>query len=419
MTEKITLENGVRILCERIGYVRSASVGIWVGCGSRHEPPELSGVSHFIEHIVFKGTETRSAAEIASIMDGVGGQVNAFTTKESTCFYARALDKHLGRTLDVLCDMFFNPRIAPKDVKTERGVILEEIGMYEDAPEELVAERLFSAVFKGSPLEKNILGSSGTLKRLTAPRIRGYMAGHYSPERTVVSISGSFSDRDIGYLKERFSAMRGPGAPESAPAAYRPAFTVRNKPIEQNHLCIGFPAPGIRSGDRYALQLFNCILGGGASSRLFQSVRESRGLCYSIYSFTASHEDAGLLGVYAALSRETEKPALALIREDLLRLVQDGPSPEELDRAREQIVSGVLMGLESTGTRMSHMARSELFFGRVPTAEEITERYDAVTLGQVRAVAERVLTPSGLSFSAVGRVRVPSWYRKILTGNAG
>lgn len=415
MTEKITLPNGVRILCEHIEHVRSASVGIWVGSGSRHEPPELNGISHFIEHIVFKGTQTRSAADIAADMDSIGGQVNAFTTKECTCFYARALDKHLMQALDVLCDMFFEPKIAPADVKMECGVILEEIGMYEDSPEDLVSERLFSAVYKGTPLEYNILGRPGTLKKLTAARIRRYIGENYSPYKTVVAVSGSFTDADIDYLRARFSGMTGPVPSVPEPAGYTPAFTVRRKPIEQNHLCIGFPAPGMAAEQRHTLQILSLILGGGMSSRLFQSVREQRGLCYSIYSFAAAHEDTGIFGIYTALGSQTEQAALALICEELARFVSDGPTADELDRAREQITAGVLMSLESTNARMNHLARSELYLGHVPTAEEIIEKFDAVTLRDVRALCQEMIGVQKLSFSAVGRVHESAKYRALLS----
>ncbi len=414
MYEKITLDNGVRLLFEEIPYVSSAAVGIWVGSGSRHEPAELSGISHAIEHMVFKGTHHRSAVQIASEMDAIGGQVNAFTTKECTAFYVRAMESHLPQAIDVLTDIFFSPRMDRADWNNERGVILEEIGMYEDSPEDLVTERLFGAVFRGCALGRPILGTASTLGRINAGRIAQYRQENYRAGGLVVSLCGKYAARDKETLLERFAALP-PNPPLVAgPGSLEPAFVVRHKDIEQNHLCLAYPSLPIGSPERYAQQVMSNILGGGMSSRLFQRVREERGLCYSVYSFAAGHEDAGLFGIYTALGKETERAALALIRQVVQEYVQDGPTESELDRAREQVKANVLMGMESTSARMNHLGRNELLLGEVKTPEEIIAAYDAVTRETVCALAKRTFVPEKLCFSAVGRVSSASKYKDLL-----
>ena len=415
MIEQITLTNGVRILTEPMEGVRSAALGVWVGAGSRHETAGENGSAHFIEHMVFKGTEKRSAAGIAQEMDAIGGQVNAFTSKENTCFYVRALDIHLPQAADVLCDMFFHSAFRQEDVETERGVVLEEIGMYADNPEDVCAERLAAAVYKGSPLARPILGRPATLEKMTGESLRAWRDAHYRPEETVVALAGSFSGADVEDLKARFSAMAPSPLRKARAAAYQSAVTLKKKAIEQNHLTLAFP--GLTYGDnrRFALQLLSFILGGGMSSRLWQEVREERGLCYSIYSYGAGHEDTGLFGIYTALSRETEREALEAILTQVRALVQDGVTEEELSRAREQSKASVLMGLESTQSRMNHLGRSALLTGEVMGPDEIIAAYDAVTREDVLDLARMVFDPRQAALSAVGRVETEAYYREILS----
>ena len=414
MVEQITLNNGVRLLTEPMAEMRSAALGIWVGAGSRHETAGENGSAHFIEHMVFKGTETRTAAGIAQEMDAIGGQINAYTSKENTCFYVRALDTHLDQAADVLCDMFFRAAFRQEDVETERGVILEEIGMYADNPEDLCAERLSAAVYRGSPLARPILGRAATLKNMTGESLRAWRDAHYRPEETVVALAGSFPETLVTELSGRFAAM--PSAPRrrAKGAAYQSAVTLKKKAAEQNHITLAFP--GLSYGDdrRFTLQLLSLILGGGMSSRLWQEVREKRGLCYSVYSYGAGHEDTGLFGIYTALNRETEQQALEAILSVVNDLVQDGVTGEELSRAREQSKSSVLMGLESTQSRMSHLGRSALLSGRVMSSDEIIAAYDAVTREDVLSLARSVFDPRQASLSAVGRVQNEAYYRNFL-----
>jgi predicted Zn-dependent peptidase len=414
MYEKIVLPNGVRILHENIPHVRSVSLGVWIGTGSRNETAQMNGASHFIEHMLFKGTANRTAAELAFIMDAIGGQTNAFTTKECTCFHGRVLDTHLDQLTDVLCDMFFNSKFDESDVKNERGVILEEIDMYEDTPEDLASERLFSSVYKGSALARPILGKKSTLEAMTGETLRAHMAEHYTPDVVVVALSGSYKPEDIKRLEERFSIMTPGPKHRLTKASYTPSFIVRRKSLEQNHLCIAFPGIAVTDKDRFTLQLLSDILGGGMSSRLFQTVRENRGLCYSIYTYGSSYTDTGLFSVYTALGRETEAEALRVIMEELRRFKGDGVTEDELVRAREQVKANVLMGLESTSTRMNRLGRNELYFSHVPDPDEIIARYDAVTAADIRRVAESCLDFEKISFSGVGKVENVDYYRALL-----
>ncbi|HWS42641.1 MAG TPA: pitrilysin family protein [Pseudoflavonifractor sp.] len=416
MYEKITLPNGVRILTEYVPAIRSAAIGIWVGTGSRHETAGESGAAHFIEHMVFKGTAKRTAAQLAEEMDAVGGQINAFTTKENTCFYARVLDTHLPQATDILCDMFFSSRFDEGDVQTERGVILEEIGMYEDNPEDICSERLAAAVYKGSALGRPILGKRATLERMTGESLKTYMASHYLAGNLVVSLAGSFTDADVAELKSRFTAVPSGVCPLRKTAAYQSAVTVKKKATEQNHLTLAFPGLPYGHEGRFALQLLSAILGGGMSSRLWQEVREKRGLCYSVYSYGAGHAETGLFAVYTALGKDMEREALNTIAAVVKDFADRGVTQAELDRAREQSKANVLMGLESTQARMSNLGRSELLTGFVLEPDGIIAAYDTVTVEDVRRLAGAMFDFSRASLSAVGRVGTAEEYRAYLDG---
>jgi predicted Zn-dependent peptidase len=310
--------------------------------------------------------------------------------------------------------MFFNSKFDESDVKNERGVILEEIDMYEDTPEDLASERLFSSVYKGSALARPILGKKSTLEAMTGETLRAHMAEHYTPDVVVVALSGSYKPEDIKRLEERFSIMTPGPKHRLTKASYTPSFIVRRKSLEQNHLCIAFPGIAVTDKDRFTLQLLSDILGGGMSSRLFQTVRENRGLCYSIYTYGSSYTDTGLFSVYTALGRETEAEALRVIMEELRRFKGDGVTEDELVRAREQVKANVLMGLESTSTRMNRLGRNELYFSHVPDPDEIIARYDAVTAADIRRVAESCLDFEKISFSGVGKVENVDYYRALL-----
>lgn len=416
MHQTIILPNGATILCLPIDGVRSAALGFFVGVGSRHEGAKDNGAAHFIEHMVFKGTHRRSAGDLAREMDAIGGQVNAYTTKEHTCFYARCLDKHLDRAADLLLDMLFSSRFAQEDVETERCVILEEIGMYEDAPEDLVAERLAAAVYKGTPLARPILGKQSTLEAMTGPWLRQWQQEHYRPGNLVAALAGSFTQAQVDSLSARLSELAPGPAPTAKPAAYQGAITTKRKSIEQNHLLLAFPALTYLDPRRYEIQLLSSILGGGCSSRLFQEVREKRGLCYTVYSYISDHADTGLLGLYAATSREQEHQALQAVLSTAADLAEHGPTEEELDRAREQAKAGLLLGLESVQARMSQMGASQLLYGRVRSVQEALDGYDAVTREGLHTLAQEIFDFDRISLSAVGRVARAEEYQALLKG---
>ena len=411
-----TLPNGVRIVTEKMDTVRSVSLGIWVGGGSREETPQESGAAHFIEHMLFKGTEHRSAADIARETDAIGGQMNAFTTKECTCFYGRVLDDHLPQALDILWDMVYCSSFTQKAVETERGVILEEIDMYEDTPDDLCAEKLFAQVFGDSALARPILGTPETLETMTGESLRDFHRRHYRADNTVVSLCGSYREEDLAEIRRRFSTLEA-GTPAQLPqAAYTPGFVATAKPIEQNHLLLAFPGLTYHSPRRFALQTLSAILGGGVSSRLFQEVREKQGLCYSVYSYGAGHADTGVYCIYVALNRDTEQQALETIRRVVTEFTENGPTDEELSRAREQSKANVVMGMESTQSRMSHSGRSLLFTDKILSAEDILGAYDAVTREDVMSLAREIFDWDQVSLSAVGQVRDMEEYKEIFLG---
>ena len=404
MYRPITLPNGARLLLQEVPGAQSAALGFFVGVGSRHEAPRENGAAHFIEHMLFKGTARRSAGRLARDMDAIGGQFNAYTTKEHTCFYGRTLDRHLDEGLDILADMLFHSRFDQGDVELERGVILEEIGMYEDTPEDLVSERLSAAVYRGTPLARPILGRESTLEGMTGEWLARWQRKHYHAGNLVAALAGKFSPAQADSLRDLLAALPSGLPAQSPPVTYRPAVTAKKKAIEQNHLILAFPAPSYLDERRPQVLLLNALLGGGCSSRLFQQLREERGLCYSVYSYVADHADTGLLGIYAGVSRDQEWAALEGARRVALELADHGPSQEEVDRVREQAKANLLMGSESVQARMSHLGSSALLYGRVRETGELLDLYDAVTREQLRDLAGALFRMETASLSAVGRV---------------
>lgn len=416
MVHKKVLPNGIRVVYEHLSHVRSCALGIWVQNGSRHEPENLCGVSHFIEHMLFKGTQQHTAASLAEAFDAVGGQVNAFTTKENTCYYVRTLDTHLQQAAALLADMYFNSTFSEKDIELERGVILEEIGMYEDTPEDLCNELIFAEVYKGASLSRPILGTRESLTPMTGQTLRDYRSTRYTPENTLISLSGSFTEADLDAILAPFAQMAPAQPPQMEAAVYQPGVILKKKDIEQNHLIVGFPGLHLGAEQRYTMQVLNNILGAGMSSRLFQKVRERHGLCYTIYSFSAMYTGAGLFGIYTALGKDTELEAARHIRQEIELMRREGITPEELTRTKEQLKTNVLMGMESTTSRMSAIARSELNYGRYVDEDEIVAGLDRVTRDDVAELAQSVLDFDRLSFSAVGNVAGQEVYLEALKG---
>lgn len=414
MVKTTKLKNGVTIVSENVPYVRSCSLGIWCQSGSRHEPEALSGISHFIEHMLFKGTQTLDAAQLAEEFDAIGGGVNAFTTKEHTCYYVRTLDEYIARGAQLLCDMFFSSAFKEEDVNLERGVIIEEIGMYEDTPEEVANELLFGGIYDGYALGRSILGTRETLAKIDGKTLSHYYKENYVPSNTIVSISGSFTDENIAELSAVFGAMPDGTAPKEDNALYTPMFVTKTRDIEQNHLYMAFPALPSADDRRYIMQVLNNILGGGMSSRLFQTVREQNGLCYSVYSFAASYIGTGSFGVYVALGKNTEKQAIELICREIKKFCAEGVSQEELDRSKQQIKASVLMSLESTSTRMSNNAKNQFLYGKAITEDEIIAGFNAVTCADIKTLSNEIFDFSKVSFSAVGKVCSADEYKAMI-----
>ena len=409
-----TLPNGVRIVAEPTPWLRSASVGIWVGAGSRDERAGENGSAHFIEHMLFKGTETRSAAQLNRELDATGSQCDAFTAREHTCYYGRALDEQLDRLLTLLCDLFFHPRFDPADIDTERRVIVEEIGMYADAPDDVCAERLIAALYRGSAIARPILGTRRTLDRLDRDALLDFRARTYLGGETVVALCGHYQPRHIERLCACFSALpAGKKRARRAPRAHA-QVTVRRRRTGQNHLALAFPAPPLGDADSAALRLLAAVLGGGMSSRLFVTLREKLGLCYAVGAFAEQYSDCGYLCVETALGEASERAALSALRDELRRLCDAPPTAEELDRARAQLRAGLLLGLESTGARMQRLALDLFVYGRPIPLEQRLDDYAAVTPEAVQRLAQRLLRPEACAFSAVGRTMPAAAYAQIL-----
>lgn len=408
------LENGVRIVFEKNENIRSATVGIWVKAGSRNENLHNNGISHFIEHMMFKGTATRTAKDIATEMDSIGGQVNAFTTKECTCYYVKALDTHLVKATEILTDMFFNSKFDQKDIELERKVIEEEISMYEDQPEDVVIEKLGEAIFSDSSYGFPVLGTNESLENIDTAEILKYIHQNYFAENIVVSICGSFDEMNLKNIENIFLNCQSNQGVIPKKAVYKPEKVLINKDIEQNHIYIGFEGLNLDHKDRFVLQVLSGILGGGMSSRLFQKVREEHGLCYTIASFNSAILDSGIFGIYVALSKETEHIALDLIKKEIMEFVQDGALQVEVDRQREQIKANILMSLESTSAKMNFLARSVLFHDKIVGFDEIIDRYDCVTLSDVNRLIEQIFDFSKASICVVGDISHSEIYDEFL-----
>ncbi|MFZ5645759.1 MAG: M16 family metallopeptidase [Bacillota bacterium] len=404
MIKKVLLDNGVNLLSEDIPHVRSVAVGIWVDVGSRDEIDQVAGISHFIEHLMFKGTEKRTAKQIAEALDAVGGQLNAFTTKEYTCYYAKVLDEHFELALEVLTDMLFNSKYDRVDIDRERNVILEEIKMYEDTPDELVHDVFAGTIWNNHPLGRPIIGYADVIKGLSRETITDFVGKYYVPKNTVITVAGNINHDIVAErIRSTFDKMK--GEPEQR-AFHLPTpnreIKCRGKETEQVHLCVGAPGLPLDHEQIYVFQLVNTILGGGLSSRLFQEIREQRGLVYSVYSYHSSYHDAGLFCIYAGLSKENLNPALDLIYKEIKDIQQNGVTDQELRRAKDQLKGNLLLSLESVNTRMSRLGKSQLYLGKVVPPEEIVQRIEKVTEEEIISLAREKLNPKNFALASVG-----------------
>jgi len=401
---KSVLPNGIRVITERIPHVRSVAVGVWVDTGSRYEPLPRSGVSHFIEHLVFKGTESRTAEEVAKAVDSVGGQMDAFTTKEHTCFYVTVLDQHLPLAADLLSDILLHPLFAAEDIEREKTVVLQEFRMVEDTPDDLIHDLFAERVWAGHPLGRPILGDRKTVLALERATILDHFAEEYCPARITIAAAGRLEHEQLlDLLGTRFLDFRREArARDGGPPALTPRLELIDKPLEQVHFVLG--GPGLRQDapERYALYLLNTVVGGSMSSRLFQEVRERQGLVYSIYSGNAAFRDTGLFYVYAGTEPAHFGRVVELIVRELRRLRREGVTAEELARAKEHLKGSLMLSLESTSSRMTRIAKQELYFGQYFTLDEVLAAVDRVTAEEVERLIDLLFGHAPLSLVALG-----------------
>ncbi len=400
-----TLSNGIRVVSERIPYLKSISIGVWIGNGSRYEQPEENGISHFIEHMLFKGTEHRTAADIAREMDAVGGQLNAFTAKEYTCFHTRTLDTHVELAADILSDMIFRPLITDEDMELERHVIIEEINMYEDSPEDVVYDLICQAAWGDTALGRPILGTPETLAGITPEIMRAYMKSHYTSNNIVISVSGNFDDSLFELLERKFGEQKlSDILPIMPEAKYKTARIVKQKDIEQTQIVAGFKGIDVMDDEVYSLMVFNNVFGNGMSSRLFQNIREKLGLVYYVSAGHSSYIGTGMFDISAGLSAENLKRVGALISEEIKTVKRDKLTADEVATAKEQLKGNYILSYESTGARMQAAGRSLLLNKPVYSQEEGLKMIEAVTTESVADIIDRVLDTSTLCTAAVGAV---------------
>ncbi len=392
--QRTVLNNGVRIITEELNHVRSVSVGFWFRAGSRHEASEQSGLSHLIEHMTFKGTSTRSAKEIAVAFDTIGGQVNAYTSKEYTCYFAKLLDQHFSKGVELLADMLLYSQYQPEMLEREKGVVLEEIKMYEDSPDELVHDLISQAVFDQHPLGRPILGSQETLTAFTRESLLEYRNQRYTPDNLVVAVVGNINhERVVEEISKYFGEWTGQGKQvvQELPF-YHSNRLERIKEIEQAHICLGVKGISRIDDRKYALLILDNILGGGMSSRLFQELREERGLVYTTYTYHAAYHDTGVFGVYAGTSRENIPEVITIVQEQFSDILDNNLAIDELNRAKEQIKASLVLNLENTASRMGRLGKSELFGEKVKSPNELIELIDNITADAVVEIAKEILT---------------------------
>lgn len=403
--QKELLPNGLTIITEPMPAVRSISVGIWLRTGSRHEREPENGISHFLEHMVFKGTKNRSAEEIARSADSIGGHLDAFTTKETTGFSIKVLDEHLPRALDILADLVKNPLFRPEDIAKESQVIQEEIKMVEDTPDDLVHEIFTQRYWSGHPLGRPILGTRRTVRSFDRRRLAAYFRRHYTPNTMLITAAGNLEHRRLVDLvaKEFGVGLSGAAMDDGLPPVAHPHIELRHKKnLEQAHICLGTPAYPQAHEKRYACYILNTVLGGGMSSRLFQNIREKRGLAYAVFSGLSTFRDVGCLSVYAGTAAANTRQVIELTLEEFHRLKSELLGEEDLQRAKDYLKGSLLLSLESTSSRMSNLARQEMVFGRHISLDEIAAGIDAVTADQVRDVARELFVPEQIALTVLG-----------------
>ena len=404
MIVREVLDNGLRLVTETMPHVRSVTIGVWLTRGSRHEPEANAGIAHFVEHMLFKGTETRSAEDIAQGIDSIGGQLDAFTAKEYAAYYIKVLDEHLPLAVDLLSDIVLHPAFPVEEVEREKKVILEEFKMVEDTPDDLVHEVFTEHFWKGHPLGRPILGTRESVQALTQPAIRAYFSGAYTAGNLVIAAAGNIEHARVRELvKSGFSTLQASGvAVGEHPPASIPEVIVRTKDIEQSHICIGTNGYPQDHDDRYVTYIMNTVLGGSMSSRLFQNIREKRGLAYAVFSGLAAYRDAGALTVYAGCGADQVDEVIDLVVDELRTMKASQVLEGELRRAKDHLKGSLMLSLENTASRMSHLARQEIYFDRYFSLDETLEGVERVTAADVQRVAADLFANDSLAATVLG-----------------
>lgn len=394
---KTTLSSGIRVLSESVSSVRSIAVGVWIDSGSRNDPERLAGISHFVEHAVFKGTAKRRMHQIASRMESVGGYLNAFTTKEHTCYFARALDSYLARSVDSTCDLVASPVFPEREIEKEKKVVLEEMKMYEDAPEEYITDLFESIMYPDQSIGRPIIGYPDTVSGLRRSDLFEYVSKQHTPNQIVVTASGNLHHKKLVKAVEtafkdlQYTRVSDPQKP--SPAPHKPSELSLERPLHQGHVILGRPGISVHSKKRATLELLSVILSGGSSSRLNQIIRERYGFCYNIYSFLNTYSDCGDFGIYMGLDPSKINRSIRLIFREFDHLAQKPVSQQVLARAKGQIRGELALGMESMSNRMSRLGKQELYFGRVIPMDETIERLEAVTAAEIQEFAAEFLVP--------------------------
>jgi predicted Zn-dependent peptidase len=404
---RVVLPNGLIVLSEEMPHIRSIAIGIWLKSGSRDEAPEFNGISHFTEHMVFKGTTSRTAQQIARQVDSIGGNMDAFTGKETICFNIKVLDEHLPIALDILSDLVLNPVFNPKDIAREKGVILEEIKMDEDNPDYLVHEIFTQNFWKDHPLGKPILGTKETVRSFKQENILDFYRPRFAPNNIIISAAGNLNhERFVGLIQQRFAALTPvPNGHHDPAPGITPRIIIRNKKaLEQVQLCMGVPSHPISHEKRYVSYVLNTVLGGGMSSRLFQKIREDQGLAYSIYSDLNPYRDTGCMSVYAGTSVESTQKVVDSVLTEFRELKSGPPVAEEVRRAKDQLKGSLMLSLESSTSRMSNLARQEMYFKRFFTLDETIDQIESVTAEELCEMSNQLFQADKIAITALGNL---------------
>lgn len=404
--QKTVLPNGLKIITEEIPHVHSVSVGIWVEAGSRDECPEENGICHFVEHMLFKGTKRRSARQIAKEIDAVGGVLNAFTSKEFSSFYAKVLAEHLSVALDLLFDLYFNSVFSPQELEKERQVIIQEINMVEDSPDDYIHDLFSESFWPRHPLGFPILGRIETISHMNRQKLKDFFLHNYLSWQPIIAAAGKLEHEALVQAVKNLldSKKFQPKKRRTTPPRPHPTIQVKEKKLEQIHFILGTRGLAVGDPQRYVFSILNTILGGGMSSRLFQEVREKRGLAYAVYSFISSFLDSGILGIYAGTGDNALRRVIQITLREMRKLTEDLPKPKELQSAKEQLKGNLLLSLESTDSRMNRLAKSEIYFHRFINIEEIIEGIEKVTAEEVSRLAQKIFNPDFLSLTVLGPV---------------